>query len=94
MEKDEIDMIYIKDRLLKSMGNIELIGLNYNEELQEISFCIYLKNSEDELFHRDIHVKPKLPNNYDSGSCCGVMIENSLNRILSKMKRKIIKEIK
>lgn len=87
-------MIFIKDRLLKSMGNIELIGLDYNEKFQEISFCIYLKNSENKLFHRDIHVKPKKLDNYGSGSCCGVMIENSLNRILSKMKRKIIKEIK
>ena len=87
-------MIYIKDKLLENMSNIKLIGLNYNEKFQEISFCIYLKNLEGKLFHRDIHVKLKKPDNYDSGSCCGDMIRDSLDRILLKMEKQIIKEIK
>lgn len=84
-------MIYIKDKLLKSYGNIELIGLDYNGGIKEISFTIYLINSEGKMFHRDIQVINE--NNYNSGSFCGKGIKNSFNLILSEMGRKTIKEI-
>lgn len=85
-------MIYIKDRLLKKMGNIELIGLDYKNN--GVCFCIYLKDLKGKLFHRDIFVSLEESSNFfDFGSFCGVAIENSYNEIMVKMKGEYFKKI-